>query len=147
MRQKEQCLGDCYRTVAGMLTYAVIQELATQRFYTMAARRTGSPFLRDLFHAIGADEMRHHVFFREALREGWEASDDRAGYSDQIFRATTAFRMPHLIYQLQIAFFEGKDFEIGADIKAQLARCFSFDLGLLGRLLGSFGPPPAQAQA
>jgi hypothetical protein len=132
--QKQSCVTDCYRTVPGMLTYAMIQELATHKFYALAAKRTASPFLRRLFSEIGADEMRHHVFYREALREGFEAATDRAGYLDRIVESTRAFKMPHLIYQLQVEFFEGGPWAIGAEIKAQLARCFSFDVGLLMRL-------------
>jgi hypothetical protein len=135
--QKASCPDDCYRTVPGMLTYAMIQELATQRFYALAHRRTASPFLKRLFSSIAADEMRHHVFFRDTLREGWEASRDRAWYSDQVFRAADAFKMPHLIYGMQVEFFEGGDWEIGPEMKAQLARCFSFDLGLIARLMAS----------
>ncbi len=132
--QKQSCATDCYKTVPGMLTYAIIQELATHKFYVLAARATRSPFLRRLFSEIGADEMRHHVFYRDALRDGWERAADRGAYLDRIVEATRAFKMPHLIYQLQVAFFEGGTWEIGPEIKAQLARCFSFDFGLLMRL-------------
>lgn len=143
--QKASCEDDCYSTIPGMLTYAMIQELATHRFYTMAAKRVTSPTLRTLFHEIGSDEMRHHVFFRETLRARYEASDDKAWFSDQVFRATQAFKMPHLIYHQQEAFFEGGDWEIGLEMKVQLARCFSFDYGLLARLMADNPPKSAAA--
>jgi len=132
--QKKSCPTDCYRTVPGMLAYAVIQELATQRFYAMAAKGSSSPFLRRLFSEIGADEMRHHVFYRDALRDGFTASDDKTWYSEQVYLAASSFKMPHLIYDLQIDFFEGGDWNIGPDIQLPLARCFSFDVGLVMRL-------------
>jgi hypothetical protein len=143
--QKQSCEDDCYRTVPGMLTYAMIQELATHRFYALAAKRTRSPFLKRLLSSIAADEMRHHVFFRDALRDGWARAPSKDEYSDQVFRATAAFKMPHLIYELQVGFFEGGDWDIGPDIKAQLARCFSFDMGLIARLIAS--NPVDQARA
>ncbi len=150
--QKQSCPSDCLRSVPGMLTYATIQELATHKFYALAAKRAASPALRRLFTEIGADEMRHHVFYRDALRAGWERSEARAWYVDQIVAATQAFQMPHRIYQLQVGFFEGGDWLIGPEIKAQLARCFSFDLGLLGRLMAANpvdagAPAPAPAAA
>jgi hypothetical protein len=133
-RQKQSCPLDCYRTVPGMLTYAVIQELATHKFYAMAAKRSESPFLKKLFGLIGGDEMRHHCFYRDALRDGHAAAADPAWYSEQVRVAAQSFKMPHLIYNLQMAFFESGGFAIGADIMPQLARCFSFDMGLLAKL-------------
>src|SRR5687768_12409171 len=55
-KQKASCLDDCYRSVAGMLTYAIIQELATNHFYLLAAKATKSPFLAKLFRLIAGDE-------------------------------------------------------------------------------------------
>ena len=133
--QKQSCAEDCYRTVPGMLTYALIQELATNHFYLMAAKRSASPFLKELFSLIAGDEMRHHCFFRDQLRAGYEAATDKAWYSDQVFRSTQAFKMPHLLYGLQVPFFEGGDWAIGTDLKVQLGRCFSFDMTLIGRLM------------
>jgi hypothetical protein len=136
--QKASCPSDCYRTVPGMLTYTVIQELATNKFYSLAAKKTRSPFLKRMFQLIGGDEMRHHVFYRDALKELHGVADDPAAYSEQVYRATLSFRMPHLIYDVQGAFFEDGDWSIGAlgklTFKAQLARCFSFDARLLARL-------------
>ena len=133
--QKKSCPDDCYSTVPGMLAYALIQELATNRFYTVAAKRATSPTLKKLFSAIGGDEMRHHVFFRDTLRDRYEQSADKAWFSDQVFRAAQSFKMPHLIYHLQEAFFEGGDWDIGMEMKIQLARCFSFDPQLIMRLV------------
>jgi hypothetical protein len=145
--QKQSCVDDCYRTVPGMLTYAVIQELATNHFYLLAAKQSASPFIRDLFTRIAGDEMRHHVFYRDALRAGFATSSDPGRYSEQVYRATRAFKMPHLIYQLQVAFFEDSKFGIETDLRVQLARCFSFDPTLLGRLMVDYGPPPVAARA
>jgi hypothetical protein len=38
-------------------------------------------------------------------------------------------------YKLQVEFFEGGDWAIGDSLELQLARCFSFDASLLGRLI------------
>lgn len=133
-KQKESCPADCLRTVPGMVTYATIQELATFRFYSTAAKRTQSTVLRRLFSEIGADEMRHHVFYREALHEGYQQAADRAWYVDRVAEATGAFLMPHAIYQLQVDFFESGLWNPGPDIVPQLARCFAFDADLMRRL-------------
>lgn len=136
--QKASCPSDCYRSVPGMLTYTVIQELATQKFYALAAKKTRSPFLRRLFQLIGADEMRHHVFYREALAELHGTSGDPAAYAEDVFQAVRAFRMPHLVYDVQTEFFERGGWSMGTlgkvAFKAQLARCFAFDARLLARL-------------
>jgi hypothetical protein len=142
-KQKQSCLDDCYRSVPGMLTYAIIQELATNHFYLMAAKRSQSPFLKKLFKLIAGDEMRHHCFYRDALHAAYATSRDQPWFADQVFRATQAFRMPHLVYNLQLDFFEGRDWDIGVEVKSQLARCFSFDLGLLGRLMAANAPAQA----
>jgi hypothetical protein len=137
--QKASCPTDCYRTVPGMLAYTVIQELATNKFYSLAAKRAKSPFLRRLFQLIAGDEMRHHVFYREALRDLYATAEDKAAYSNEVFHAAKAFRMPHLIYDLQMEFFEHGDWSIGMlgklAFKAQLAKCFSFDARLIHRLI------------
>lgn len=138
--QKASCPTDCYRTVPGMLAYTVIQELATNKFYTLAQKRAKSPFLKRLFQLIAGDEMRHHVFYRDMMHHLYQASGaQREEYSEQVFRAVRAFRMPHLVYALQMDFFEDGDWTIGTlgkiAFKAQLARCFSFDGHLLRRLI------------
>lgn len=141
--QKRSCIDDCYRSVPGMLAYAMIQELATNHFYLMIAKRSASAFLQDLFLRIASDEMRHHVFYRDMLRASFSTSGDPAWYSDQVYRATRAFKMPHLIYQLQVPFFETGDWAIEPDLRVQLARCFSFDTALLGRLMADQGAAQA----
>lgn len=138
--QKDSCADDCYRSVPGMLTYAIIQELATNHFYLMAAKTSESPFLKKLFTLIAGDEMRHHCFYRDSLKDAYDASADKPWFIDQVFRATQAFKMPHLIYDLQVDFFEGLDSTIGVDLKVQLGRCFSFDMTLLGRLMVASQP-------
>jgi hypothetical protein len=71
--------------------------------------------------------MRHLVFYREALREGFERTDDKPGYIDRIVEATQAFGMPHTIYQLHVDFFDNGDWPISEEILPQLVRSFSFD--------------------
>ncbi len=133
-QQKKSCPDDCYSTIPGMLAYAMIQELATSKFYTLAAKKATSEPLKELFTLIAGDEMRHHVFYRDALKDRYETSTDKAWFCDQVFSAAQAFKMPHLIYELQVGFFEGGDWAVGPDLKIQLARCFSFDMGLIARL-------------
>jgi hypothetical protein len=135
--QKQSCELDCYRSVPGMLTYAMIQEVATNRFYLMAAKRSQSPFLKKLFTLIGNDEMRHHCFFRDMLRTKHEESTDHAWFVDQIFNSVMAFKMPHLIYNLQTDFLESRDWTIREDLITTLVRCFSFAPDLLGRLFAT----------
>ena len=84
--------------------------------------------------AIAQDEMRHHVFFREALKERYDASTDKAWFSDQCFAAARAFKMPHVIYGLQFAFFDDGPWSALDEVMPQLARAFSFDMQLLVRL-------------
>jgi hypothetical protein len=84
------------------------------------------------------------VFYRDALRAGFASSSDPVWYSDQVYRATRAFKMPHLIYQLQVPFFES-GFMIAPDLRVQLARCFSFDPALLLRLMADYAQAPAAA--
>jgi len=132
--QKDSCSNDCYSTIPGMVTYAMIQELATNRFYTMAQKAADSPTLKDLLSRIAGDEMRHHVFFRDALKARHDAATDKAEFCELVFRAAQSFKMPHLLYHLQEAFFEGGNWDIGVDMKMQLARCFSFDIPLVMRL-------------
>jgi hypothetical protein len=138
--QKASCPTDCYRSVPGMLAYTVIQELATNKFYGLASKETKSPFMKRMFQLIAGDEMRHHVFYREALSELHKTSAEKEWYSDQVYSATRNFKMPHLIYDVQMGFFENGQWSIGTlgkvAFKAQLARCFAFDARLLARLLG-----------
>lgn len=135
--QKQSCELDCYRSVPGMLTYAMIQEVATNRFYLMAAKRSQSPFLKKLFTLIGNDEMRHHCFYRDMLRAKFEESTDRAQFVDQIFHSMMAFKMPHLIYNLQTEFLESSDWSLREDLITTLVRCLSFAPDLLARLFAA----------
>jgi hypothetical protein len=145
--QKRSCATDCYSTIPGMLTYAMIQELATQKFYAMAARRTESPFLRRLWLLIAGDEMRHHVFFKEHLAGAYAACADRVWFVDQVYGATRAFKMPHEVYDLQRELFDDDGYGIVPTMKAQLARCFAFDFGLLARLAADYGMPAADEKS
>ena len=77
-----------------------------------------------VFSEIAGDEMRHHVFYREALKEGFERTSDKPAYLDRIIEATNAFAMPHRIYQLHVDFFEGGAWPIGPEILPQLMRSF-----------------------
>jgi hypothetical protein len=131
--QKRSCPTDCYSNIPGMLTYAMIQELATHKFYTLAAKQTASPFLRRLWLLIAGDEMRHHVFFKERLAAGHATAADPVWYIDQVYAATRSFKMPHQVYDLQHTVF-GADLGITESMIAQLARCFAFDPALLMRL-------------
>ena len=133
-RQKDTCPTNCYSTIPGMLAYAVIQELATARFYHYAAKRTESPFLKKLLNLIGTDEMRHHVYYRNSLKACYELSPDKAWYVDRVFESTQSFKMPHLIYHLREEFFERADWTSAGEILPQLAKCFAFDMTLLARL-------------
>ncbi len=137
--QKKSCPDDCYRTVPGMLTYTVIQELATHKFYAMASKRSRSPFLKRLFQLIAGDEMRHHVFYRDAMRDLHESAEDKEWYIDQIYRAGRSFNMPHLVYDLQMDWFERGDWSIGTlgkiAFKTQLLRCISFSPRLIARIM------------
>lgn len=148
--QKQSCPTDCYRTVPGMLAYTVIQELATQKFYVLAAKRTRSPFLRELLNLIGADEIRHHVFYRDALIYYYKEAKDKAWWSEQVYKAVRSFKMPHLIYDLQTEFFEKGDWSIGTlgklAFKAQLVRCFSFDTSIITRLMADGAEGELDAQ-
>ena len=53
-----------------------------------------------------ADEMRHHVWYRDALKARWEKSADREWFTDQIIEAVRHFHMPHSIFHLQEKFFD-----------------------------------------
>jgi hypothetical protein len=132
--QKKSCPEDCYSSIPGMLSYAMIQELVTNKFYTYAAKQATSQTLKDLIMAIAQDEMRHHVFFREALKERYDASTDKPWFTNQCLQAARAFKMPHLIYGRQLEFFEGGEWSALDEIMPQLARSFSFDMDLLMRL-------------
>jgi hypothetical protein len=136
--QKQSCPSNCYSTIPGMLTYTVLQELVTWKFYMSAAKQTRSKLVREAFRRIGEDEMRHHVWYRDALRARWERTSDRAWFTGQIEEATRHFKMPHNIFHLQEKFFDVDSNCVGAlgvmDIKLKAARALSFDKALVARL-------------
>ena len=136
--QKAECPSRCYNSIPGMLTYTIVQELVTWKFYSSAARQSKSRLVRETFSKIGEDEMRHHVWYREALKARFEKSPDKAWFIDQIVAAVQHFQMPHSIFHLQERFFDEESQVVGTlgylDIKMKLARTFSFDAGLLKRL-------------
>ena len=136
--QKAECPSRCYSNIPGMLTYTVLQELVTWKFYSAAARQTKSRLVREVFTKIGADEMRHHVWYREALKARWERSTDRAWFSDQIVEAVRHFHMPHSIFHLQEKFFDVDSTVVGKlgylEVKMKAAKALSFDKSILRRL-------------
>jgi hypothetical protein len=136
--QKQSCASRCYETIPGMLTYTVLQELVTWKFYSSAAKQTKSRLVREAFRRIGEDEMRHHVWYRDALKARWERAPDRAWFEGQIEAAVASFKMPHAIFHLQERFFDEESDVIGRlglmDIKLKAARALGFDAGLLKRL-------------
>src|SRR5438270_12824044 len=89
-----------------MLAYTVMQELVTWKFYSCAAKASKSRLVRAAFSRIGEDEMRHHVWYRDALAARFERSTDRAWFSGQIEEAVRHFKMPHNIFHLQERFFD-----------------------------------------
>ena len=137
--QKQSCPSNCYSTIPGMLTYTVLQELVTWKFYLSAAKQTRSKLVRETFRRIGEDEMRHHVWYRDALRSRWESSPNREWYASQIEEAARHFKMPHNIFHLQEQFFDVDSNCVGRlgvmDIKLKAARALSFDKALIGRLM------------
>ena len=137
-RQKAECPSRCYTNIPGMLTYTVIQEVVTWKFYASAARRTKSRLLKEAFGKIGEDEMRHHVWYREALKARYARAADQQWYQDQIVAAVQHFRMPHSIFQLQQKFFDQESDVVGTlgylDIKMKVARALSFEPSLIARL-------------
>lgn len=136
--QKAECPSKCYSNIPGMLTYTIVQELVTWKFYSSAARQTKSKLVRETFGKIGEDEMRHHVWYREALKARYAKAEDKEWFKDQIVAAVQHFHMPHSIFHLQEKFFDEESKVVGTlgylDIKMKLARAFSFDAGLLKRL-------------
>jgi len=136
--QKASCPSHCYESIPGMLTYTVIQELVTWKFYSSAAKATKSRLVRETFRRIGEDEMRHHVWYRDALKARWETSTNRAWFEGQIEQAVEHFKMPHSIFHLQEKFFDVDSHVVGTlgflDIKLKAAKAFAFDASLLKRL-------------
>jgi fatty acid desaturase len=137
--QKAACPSRCYSNIPGMLAYALLQELVTWKYYASASAQSKSALVREAFHKIGQDEMRHHVWYRDALKARYEVAADRAWFVDQIVASVAHFQMPHGIYHLREKFFDEESAHLVGklgmiDIKLKAARSFSFDHGLLKRL-------------
>lgn len=133
---KAHCPSGCYRTIPGMLTYTLIQELVTWKFYSQAAKQSRSRFLAALFSKIGEDEMRHHVWYRNALRERFARTpaEEKARFRALVVEAVNRFEMPHFFYGLHEEFFRESEV-LGRlarlDIKLRVAKALSFDRELL----------------
>src|SRR5688572_12778813 len=106
---KAHCPSGCYSTIPGMLTYAMIQELVTWKFYSQAAKQARSRFLAVLFGKIGEDEMRHHVWYRDALKARFERTGaaEQGRFRAAVVEAVNRFEMPHLVYGLHEEYFGG----------------------------------------
>jgi hypothetical protein len=137
--QKAHCASGCYRTIPGMLTYAAIQELVTWKFYSHAAKQSRSRFLAGLFGKIGEDEMRHHVWYREALKERFARTPValQEAFLAPVVEAVNRFEMPHTFYKLHEEFFSGGE-GLGRlarlDIKLRVVKALSFDRRVLSGL-------------
>lgn len=134
------CATGCYNTVSGLLTYTVIQELITWKFYANWAKATESTFMRELVRKIGADEMRHHQWFANALQRYLDRAPDPRAYREAIVDAVVAFSMPHKYYPVAFPFFdapESKYFTIDdvESVKAKVAKVLTFDEELTLMLL------------
>jgi rubrerythrin len=92
------CASGCYATIPGMLVYTTLQELRTWRYYFGMARETKSAFCKALFMNIAKDEMRHHVFYSNALASRLERAEDRRWFEAMAMEAFVAFKMPHDLY-------------------------------------------------
>jgi hypothetical protein len=124
---------------AGMLTYAMVQEVVTWKFYSSVARQTKSRLIREALGKIGEDEMRHHVWYREALKARYSRATDKVGFSNQVVEAVRHFHMPHSIFHVQEGFFDSEAQVVGKlgflDIKMKVARALSFDPSVIARLV------------
>jgi len=129
----------CYTTIAGMLTYTVLQELVTWKFYTNWSKATRSAFLRRLLGELAADEMRHHQWFANALARYFESAADKEAYRQNVVEAVAAFHMPHNFYDLRFPFIEDRmaeyldqtDFD---QMKSKIIKVLSFDQEILIRV-------------
>jgi len=126
----------CYATIGGMLTYTVLQELVTWKFYLKWAKATRSDFLRRLLDKIAADEMRHHQWFANALARYFERSNAKDAYRREVVEAVGAFHMPHNFYALRFPFIEERmpeyftteDFD---QMKSKVIKVLAFDQEIL----------------
>ena len=85
---------------AGMLIYAMVQELATWVHYRNLARRVderGDPALSRLLRLIAVDERSHHAFYLRVVR--LLLGLDRQATLEQLRRVLLSFAMPavHLL--------------------------------------------------
>jgi hypothetical protein len=99
------CASGCYSTVPGMLVYTILQELRTWRYYFGMARQTQSEFCRKLFTNIAKDEMRHHVFYSNAIASRYAECTDKKWFEAMAVEAFMRFKMPHEIYPEPIKLF------------------------------------------
>lgn len=148
---KAQCASGCYSTLPGMMTYTILQELVTWKFYSVAAKQSRSKFLATLFGKIGEDEMRHHVWYREALKARFAKTPaaEQATFRALVAEAVNRFEMPHLVYGLHEEYF-GSNEVIGRlarlDIKLRVAKALSFDPLLIAELTsGTWGSAEVKA--
>jgi rubrerythrin len=144
-RQKDSCPTKCYQTVIGMLTYTMMQEIVTWKFYSQAAKQSSSTFLATLFGKLAEDEMRHHVWYREALKTRFAKATlaDQETFLHSIVDAVNHFEMPHFFYQMYEDYFAANEV-LGRlsqlDIKLRLAKVFTFDKRIIPLLMkGKFG--------
>lgn len=108
-RQNESSPTGCYNTIAGLLTYTTMQELATWKFYQCWSKATQSSFIRALTAKIAADEMRHHQWFANALQRHLGLAEDPDAYRRNIVEAISAFHMPHNYYPVEFPFFDAPE--------------------------------------
>ena len=55
---------------------------------------------------IAKDEMRHHVFYANALATRLEAAADRAWFEEMALDSFTSFKMPHVLYPEPLPIFD-----------------------------------------
>ena len=80
---------------AGMLIYAMVQELATFVHYRNLRRKVdeeGDPCLSNLLGLIAVDERAHHAFYRSVVQLFLEL--DREDTLEQVARVLLTFSMP-----------------------------------------------------
>jgi acyl-[acyl-carrier-protein] desaturase len=80
---------------AGMVIYAMVQELATHVHYKnlrLRVEERGDPALSKLLTLVGVDERAHHAFYRSVVRLFLQM--DRKAALEQLRRVLTTFEMP-----------------------------------------------------
>jgi Fatty acid desaturase len=129
----------CYATIGGMLTYTILQELVTWKFYTKWSKATSSSFLRRLLDEIAADEMRHHQWFANALPRYFARSTNPEAFRLEVVDAIGAFHMPHNFYALRFPFIEERMAEYFTEedfnqMKSKVIKILAFDQEILMRV-------------